>query len=97
VACNPSWPGQKNVRYYLKNNLKAKRAGGMAQVTKQLPSKPKDLNSNTCTAKRKGGRERVWEGKILNYTCCSHYTSKGQCWLYTLPMRQNVYLFLSAA
>jgi DNA-binding transcriptional regulator PaaX len=38
-------PQTKSMRPYLKNNLKAKRAGGLAQAVECLPSKCKALNS----------------------------------------------------
>jgi hypothetical protein len=39
----------KILRPYLKNNLKAKKAGDVAQVTECLLSKHKALNSNAST------------------------------------------------
>jgi hypothetical protein len=45
-----SWA--KSMRHYLKNNLKAKRAGGIAQVVEYLLSKHEATSLNTSTAKR---------------------------------------------
>jgi hypothetical protein len=63
-ACHPSYsrkykigeqqsrPAQAKARSYLKNN-QSKKAGGMAQVIKHLPSKWKTLSSNQELPKKK--------------------------------------------
>jgi hypothetical protein len=42
---------QAKARPFLKNKLKQKRAGGVAQVVESLLSKCKELRSNSSTAK----------------------------------------------
>jgi hypothetical protein len=42
----------KSTRPYVKNKLNQKRAGGMTQVAKYLPSKCKALSSNPSTPKK---------------------------------------------
>jgi signal recognition particle subunit SEC65 len=41
----------KSTRVYLKKNLNAEKAGGMAQVVEYLPSKHQTLSSNSSSAK----------------------------------------------
>jgi hypothetical protein len=43
----------KNVRPYSKNKIKAKRAGGVAQVVECLTSKRKALSSNPTISRKK--------------------------------------------
>jgi hypothetical protein len=43
----------KNIKPYLKNNLKGKRGGDMAQVVEHLPSKCAALSSNPTSGKKK--------------------------------------------
>jgi hypothetical protein len=42
-----------DVRPYLKNNLKVKRAGGLAQAVENFPNKHKALNSKASTIEKK--------------------------------------------
>jgi hypothetical protein len=48
--------GKVITRLYLRNKLKAKQTGVMAQVVEHLPNKCKTLNSSPSTRKKKGAR-----------------------------------------
>jgi hypothetical protein len=64
----------ENVRPYLKNNLKQKRVGGMAQVAEFQPSEHEALILNSSTTKKKKKKHPssnflAWNLKL--YTCSS--------------------------
>jgi hypothetical protein len=74
-VCNPSYmvaeigeswykAGQgKSVRSHLKNKTKTKKAGGMAQMVKCLPSKPEALSSTLILPKQESVKKESW-GKV---------------------------------
>jgi hypothetical protein len=64
-----------NVRPYLIDNPKAKRAGGMAQVVECLPSKHKTLNFNSNTTKKKRKKNNK-KRKCKNCTVNVEYKCK---------------------
>jgi hypothetical protein len=53
VEGSPFQAGWEKARQYLKNSLKQKGTGGMAQVVEYLPSKCKALSSNPNTRRER--------------------------------------------
>jgi hypothetical protein len=66
-----------DVRPYLKNNLKVKRAGGLAQAVENFPNKHKALNSKASTIEKKKKKERK---KLKTTNACVEQGSFTRCW-----------------
>jgi hypothetical protein len=57
-------PAQRKMGNSISKITKAKKAGGMAYVVENLPSKHKPLNSNLVAPKRKLNRELSYDPEI---------------------------------